>query len=447
MYFENKDILVLGAGASGIAASRLATAHHAHVTLFDDNFASFSDETLQELAESGISIATGGIASLRQFQFDMAVVSPGVPLDSPAAIFAKEHTSALISELAFGASFIQAPILAVTGTNGKTTTVEMLAHVLASSGRRTVAAGNIGLPLSQVALQGMELDAVVAEVSSFQLELSDDFRPFAAALLNVTPDHLNRHCTMEHYRDLKLGIFKHVENPERRIVRASLGHLLENCTTFSADANIPADFGPALLEGTSLPFQGQHNMENALAAIAMAATLGIPARDSLNALSTFRTGHHRLETVASGNGIEFIDDSKATNVDALIKALETLRARDASRPIALIAGGVDKGCSLEEAIPMLETSAIAHIAIIGSCAPRLAASWGHNAPCEICATMREAVDSSVQSLPAGGIVLLSPACASQDMFKDYAERGDFFAVEARHFCAPSNQKSTFKMNQ
>ena len=440
MYLQGKDILVLGAGASGVAATRLASAHHADVTLFDNRPEAISGTLADELKHDDVSIVTGEISALGERRFDLAVFSPGIPMNSQAALFAQTHSSAITGELAFGASFIQAPILAVTGTNGKTTTVEMLAHLLAACGKRTLAAGNIGLPLSQVALQKEELDCVVAEVSSFQLELADDFRPFAAALLNITPDHLNRHGSMENYQELKFSIFRNITEPARCIVNAKLVALAEECTTFSADENFSADFSAHLLDGAELPFQGQHNRENALAATALAATLGIRPADAIKALGTFHTGHHRLETVASSNGIEFIDDSKATNVDALLKALTTLRERD-RRPIALIAGGVDKGSSLEEAIPELTASRITHVALIGTCAPRLAERWGSLLSCGICASMQDAVSASIRSLPEGGVVLLSPACASQDMFRDYAERGELFAAAARDFCSMTHQSS------
>ena len=272
------------------------------------------------------------------------------------------------------------------------------------------------------------------------MELSEDFRPYAAALLNITPDHLNRHGSMENYQALKFSIFRHIDAPSRRIVNAQLPPLAGECTTFSADENLPADFNATLLDGAELPFQGRHNRENALAATAMAATLGIPPAEAVEALATFHTGHHRLETVASSNGIEFIDDSKATNVDALLKALDTLRERD-RRPIALIAGGIDKGCTLDEVIPELTASRITHVALIGTCAPRLAGRWGSLLPCGICASMQDAVSASIHSLPEGGVVLLSPACASQDMFRDYAERGELFAAAARDFCSMTHQSS------
>ena len=412
MYLQGLHIVVLGAGVSGLSAARLACLHGADVALYDSN-----PDALPK-KEEGIRCISGSLEG----DYDIAVFSPGVPLESELGRAARRLSAKCVGELTFGALFLKQPILAVTGTNGKTTTVEMLAHIINAVGIRTIPAGNIGLPLSQVALDARDLDYVVAEVSSFQLELADGFQPFTAALLNITPDHLVRHKTMEAYRELKLRIFQGIHNPERCIVNSSLAGLLQGCTTFSAvDDN--ADFGPRLLKGVEFPFHGAHNLENALAATALAGTIGVSKDVAFNALMSFRTGDHRLQCVARRNGIEYIDDSKATNVDALLKALETLRGR--GREIVLIAGGIDKECSLDEAIPVLKES-VRKVMLIGRCARRLSETWGRHVDCQCCASMRDAVENASCALQQGGIVLLSPACASQDMYKDYAQRGDDF---------------------
>ena len=447
---KGDNVLVLGAGVSGVAAARLAAAQGAKVTLMDTGHP--SEASLKLLVDDGVKCIIGEDALKWKGDCDLAIYSPGIPLGSPLDELAVATGARLMGELGFGASFLECPIIAVTGTNGKTTTVEMLEHCLKGAGYNAIAAGNIGLPISELVRQRRRPDIVVAEVSSFQLEHPDGFVPDAAVLLNITPDHLVRHGTMEAYTAIKMSLFS---NPSTKcVINASLlqikavANTLQKrpYTVFTSDSEADFDFG--ILDGwlvrrsengettrlvsiQELPFSGGHNMENALAALAVGAAAGVSPERLAQGLKSFHTGAHRLECVLEWNGISFVDDSKATNVDALIKALDVLGPQ--GREIALIAGGVDKKCSLEECIPKLK-ECVQSVYLIGECRNRLLKSWGSVVKAHECGTMQEAVFQAAESLSGKeGIVLLSPACASQDMFRDYAHRGDEFANAAKEY--------------
>lgn len=446
MDINGKKVLVLGGGESGLSAAFLAQAKGADVTLLDSSDSEVVQARLAPLRDNGVHLFLGKTAEQWRGEADLVVISPGIPLESPLHLAGVATGAPCWSELAFGASFLDVPMLAVTGTNGKTTTTEMLQHSLRAGGKRVVAGGNIGLPMSDLPLNGRKYDYIVTEVSSFQMEHPGEFSPRAAALLNVTPDHLNRHKTLEAYTKAKLNLFEHITEPKRIVVRAEL--LRENslvaeafsckeCLTFSVDSDVDADYvveddclvrrgadgGKRLLRCSQLPWRGRHNLENALATLAMEEAAGLDPADYALFLVTFQIGPHRLQTIAEIGGIRYVDDSKATDVDAMTRALETLG--EEGRPIALIAGGLDKGCSLEEAIPALRRYVTA-VFCIGACGERLVELWGKEIPATRCKGMEDAVRGAREAVRNGGIVLLSPGCASMDMFPNYAERGNFF---------------------
>ena len=447
-----QTVLVLGAGASGLAAARLAQTVGARVILLDSG----SGEALQREAEvlrsEGIDVRLGWLDPSWNAAGDLAVISPGITADGILGRLASSLSCPVQSELAFGAGYCPWPMLAVTGTNGKTTTVEMLTHALAAGGFCVAAGGNIGMPLSALALSRPALDWLVVEVSSFQLERPAGFAPRAAALLNITPDHLNRHGSMDAYVALKMSLLELLQPgqsavlnfdllSDERVKRALNGRA---CVTCSADAASGADFyacagqlwhrglNEPLLALSEVSWQGRHNVENALATLALAESAGIDCRRLVPGLRSFRTGAHRMSVVAEKGGVRFVDDSKATNVDALIQALDVFGGTPPA--IALIAGGVDKGCSLDEARPQLRRY-VKKVFLIGACKGRLAASWGTDVPCEQCADLPEAVHKAARCASPQGTVLLSPACASQDMFTDYAHRGRVFADAAATWSA------------
>ena len=449
----NQRIVVMGAGASGVAAARLALSLDGKVTLLDSSDQEAVCRRVAGLAESGVEVLLGRQADVWPGPGDLAVVSPGVAAGSVLGRKARAWGCPVVSELAFGGRYCPWPMLAVTGTNGKTTTVEMLTHCLRAAGLRVEAAGNIGLPLAEVAWRQPELDFLVVEVSSFQLENISDFAPLAAALLNVTPDHLSRHGDMATYLELKLALLRALAPGQTAVVRADL---MQNpvvaaavagrrVVTFTADADGFADFRAEagaiwrreptgsyqrVLAEHELSVRGRHNLENVMAVLALAEAAGMATGRLLPSLRSFRTGAHRLETIAVHGGIQFIDDSKATNVDALAQALRQV-GHSGGADIALIAGGVDKGCELDEVLPDLRRY-VRKVFLLGSCRDRLAASWGKVVPVEPCAGMAEAVAGAAACVAGGGTVLLSPACASQDMFTDYAHRGACFAEAVRN---------------
>ncbi|MDD4098508.1 MAG: UDP-N-acetylmuramoyl-L-alanine--D-glutamate ligase [Lentisphaeria bacterium] len=442
----------MGAGTSGVAASRLALSLGGRVTLLDSSRQATVCQRVDGLAAAGAEVRLGPEAEAWAGSADLVVLSPGIAAGSALGRLAAALDCPAVSELAFGGQFCPWPKLAVTGTNGKTTTVEMLTHCLRGAGLRVEAAGNIGLPLSEVAIRRPSLDFLVVEVSSFQLENIGGFRPMAAALLNVTPDHLSRHGDMATYLDLKLALLRALPPEGAAVVRADLLHQPAVATalqdrrvqTFAADELTQADWYQShgvvwrrrpsgdcqqILAADELLLRGRHNLENVMAVLALAEAAGVTVERLRPALRTFRTGAHRLETIAVQGGVTFIDDSKATNVDALVQALRQL-GHPSQADIALIAGGVDKGCDLSEALPDLRRY-VRKVFLLGSCRARLASSWGQAVPVEVCADMTQAVAGAAACVADGGAVLLSPACASQDMFADYAHRGECFAEAVR----------------
>ncbi|HOG52051.1 MAG TPA: UDP-N-acetylmuramoyl-L-alanine--D-glutamate ligase, partial [Lentisphaeria bacterium] len=359
----NQCIVVMGAGASGVAAARLALSLGGKVTLLDSSDQEAVCRRVAGLAESGIEVLLGRQADAWPGPADLVVVSPGVAADSVLGRKAGAWGRPVVSELAFGGRYCPWPMLAVTGTNGKTTTVEMLTHCLRHVGLRVEAAGNIGLPLAEVAWRQPELDFLVVEVSSFQLENICDFAPLAAALLNVTPDHLSRHGDMATYLDIKLALLRALAPGRTAVVRADLmSHPAvaaavagRRVVTFTSEAGVDADFRVVdsavwrreptgsyqqIVAESDLSVRGRHNLENVMAVLALAEAAGVTTGQALPSLRDFRTGAHRLQTIAVRGSVQFIDDSKATNVDALAQALRQVGHADQA-DIALIAGGVD----------------------------------------------------------------------------------------------------------
>ena len=448
---QGRGVLVMGAGRSGVAAARLAKAKGAVVTLLDgaspERFAGLAPQMAQE-----------GITFIPGFQeerwngapIDLVVLSPGIAPGASLEHVAISTGAPLRGELEFGAAFLNCPMLAVTGTNGKTTTVELLTTCLQGAGKRVLAAGNIGLPISQVALEQPELDYLVVEVSSFQLEHASTFHPLVGVVLNVTPDHLNRHGTMETYQALKLRLLNQIRPGGHAVYHAQLDSLLNlpsevtlNRLWLIGEEASPGARGldwlvnsdglaqlktdgkcQKLLSRASLQMVGNHNLANALAVVATLSSIGIPLQEYQAALGNFQSGAHRLQRVAERDGVVFFDDSKATDVDAMRQALKTL-GPTRGKKILLIAGGLDKGCALSEAKSELRMY-VKETYLIGDCRHRLAELWGTEVPCHVCDSLEEAVLNAASSAQAGDTVLLSPACASMDMFKDYEERGDRF---------------------
>lgn len=441
-----KNVIVVGAGGSGIAASRLAKREGASVVLVDCGRSESLERSTSSLVGEGIRVELGWIVPTEALACDLCVMSPGVSLSSPMGRYFSGLGCEVVSELEFGGRYCPFKKIGVTGTNGKTTVVEMLSHCLEQCGKRVLSGGNIGLPLSSIALSGETYDVLVVEVSSYQLETTVGFSTCGSGLLNITPDHLSRHGDMETYRDMKLRLLGQVEAGGTCVLRSDLLDDTSVCealggrrvVTFSGDEDADVDFGIrvgqlcrrgsggaylGLLPLESLPYSGVHNYENCLAVLALGESVGVSAEEMVGHLTSFRVGPHRMELVYEGEGVRFINDSKATNVDALV---QSLHCQPYGERVALIAGGVAKGCDLSLALPAMR-GVVSCAYLIGDCREQLKTSWSPEIECVLCDSFSFAVEGAYEHVRSGGgTVLLSPGCASQDMFVDYVERGRRF---------------------
>ncbi len=451
MVLSGNEVLVLGLGVSGFAAAELAAQQGAHVTVLDSGGSEALAERGEQLAQRGIDVLLEWNDPDWSRVADLAIISPGIPAESVLGQLCDRLTCPVVSELEYGYRHCSCPVLAVSGTNGKTTTVELLTHCLRHAGWSVMAGGNIGRPLSALARSSAGLDYLVVEVSSFQLERISDFAPLAAVLLNVTPDHLDRYSGFDAYFDTKLKVFANMRRACRTVLHAELGR--QDAVTaalpgdgtaplcFCAEDSLQADYfltDDGRLCGrtatgvqtfacqSELRIRGKHNTENALAALALAQAAGIAPERLAPHLGTFVPGPHRLELAAFRDGVRYINDSKATNPDAMARGILCSAAETPGR-ILLMAGGVDKGVDLGCAEPLL-AKRVAEVFLIGRCRERLAQQWGRVVSCKMFVSLAAAFDAAADSARPGDTVLFSPGCASFDMFSDYAERG-------REFCS------------
>ena len=435
--YRGKRAIVLGLGRSGDAAARLLAKCGAQVTVLESGAAAAFTAKASVLHENGITTVFGDVANTHDASADLAVISPGIDPATPLAqnIFARNiHTMA---EIELAHSLDKTPVVAITGTNGKTTTTEIVAAMLLSAGLRAVAGGNIGKPYSEIVLEDEEFDVLALEVSSFQLERIETFRPRVAAWLNLTPDHLDRYRDLAEYRAAKLHIFDYQTKDDHAVVNAgeTLPGLMAQRTTFNA-YQPGGDFS---LEGRTIQFRsqsildldttrlrGQHNAENAMAALGVARALDLSFASVLPALQEYRPAPHRCELVAQRGGIDFVNDSKATNLDALEKAL-----RAEERPVVLIAGGKDKGFAFGSLASLVATK-VRRAVLIGEMAGSIESDWHAFVPCEQAGySLERAFQLASQAARPGDVVLFSPGTSSFDMFKNYADRGDQFRVLAQ----------------
>jgi UDP-N-acetylmuramoylalanine--D-glutamate ligase len=443
MQVKDKDVLVLGLGRSGMAAASLLRRDGARVVVRDES----TDDQLQEramrLRQLGVRVELGNQFDLSA-HFDMAVVSPGIGRERPMVREVETQNTPLLSELELAYRFCLCPIVAVTGTNGKTTTTELITEMLTGCGRRATAAGNIGHAFSDAVEASAGLDAVVLEVSSFQLEKIEQFRANIAVLLNITPDHMDRYESMDEYAAAKSFIFMNQQAEDTAVVSAETLEKLRRMgiaikarpITFSAYGH-PADLRldwfdnetiwctlpecrGILLKMSETNLRGVHNAENVLAALATGLAMGLTVSHMREAICAYCPQPHRCEFVAEVNGVTYVNDSKATNVDAVEKALRSLPGRT-----VLIAGGRDKGLdftSLKEVVADKVRLAV----LIGEAQSKLWRAWSKAAPCARAFSMEEAVRVAASHARRGDTVLLSPACASFDMFENYEHRGEEF---------------------
>jgi UDP-N-acetylmuramoylalanine--D-glutamate ligase len=436
-------VTVVGLAKSGIAAVRLLREAGAIVTGSDVRPLGTLGREVMALCEAGVRMVTNGEAHRAFEGAALVVVSPGVPLDSPQLAPARAAGLPIIGEMELGWRATEAETIAITGTNGKTTTTALTGALLAEQPRPVLVAGNIGTPLAAHALSFPRDGLVVAEVSSFQLESIDTFQPRVAAVLNITPDHLDRHGSFEAYVEAKARIFRNqtwtdcavlnADDPavsllasrtRGRVVWFSRRRPLDHGVFVTEEGWVAAKLNghvEAICPLAEMQLRGQHNVENVLAATACALWLGLGAAAIRRGIGRFRAVEHRIEFVRDLRGVQFYNDSKGTNVASTIKALESFKER-----VVLIAGGKGKG---QDFAPLAEVARgrVGHAVVIGEDGPRVAAALtAARIPVSTAPTMQAAIDAARAQARPGDVVLLSPACASFDMFDNFEHRGDVF---------------------
>jgi UDP-N-acetylmuramoylalanine--D-glutamate ligase len=443
---NGKRVLVIGLGASGQSASRLLLKHGAKVVAVDSAEAEALRRQANQLVALGAEVRLG-VRALTNENYDLAVISPGVPPTSPLVKEAVQRGVPLIGELELGYRQSLCLNIAITGTNGKTTTTELVERVLKHCQRRTIAAGNIGLPLCDVVEQARDLDFLTLEVSSFQLETTQFFRPAVAVLLNITPDHLDRYPRMHDYVEAKARLFANqqafdwaiCQSEALALMRSHDAKVPSKVITFSANnrrADIYldrsliisrlSDWSGPLLNMDQCQLRGPHNAENLMAALAVGRVLRLPLEQVVEALKSYQPAPHRCELVAEINGVKFVNDSKATNLDAVHKALLTMPVETPNEPnVLLIAGGKDKGFDFHDIGPLL-AQRVKHAYLLGETREKLRAAWSLFTPCTLVNSLLEATLEAAQNAVVGDVVLLSPACSSFDLFQNYQHRGEVF---------------------
>ena len=432
MDLSTRHALVVGLGKSGVAAARLLRARGAHVTVADAKPAA-------ELPQLELLPGVAAIPLTADAQaFDLLVVSPGVPLSTPLVAQARERSAEVIGEVELAARFIDEPILGVTGTNGKSTTTALTGHLLVTSGLKTFIGGNLGNALSNRVLDGGALDATVCELSSYQLEGIESLRCAAATVLNVTPDHLDRYPSMDAYAAAKERIFENQRPGDVAVLnladaRVTAMRTGEGVRRAGFDPRGPDPRAEAFVSGKRTltvgrdtfelrapTLRGVHNAENALAALLLARHLGVAAEALQRGLDTYPGLPHRLEPVEVQDGVEYVNDSKATNVDSVEKSLSAFAGG-----VLLILGGRGKGAPYAPLAPLVRER-VKLILTIGEDAARITEELGDCAPVLQCETLAVAVADAREKAKPGDTVLLSPACASYDQFRNFEDRGEQF---------------------
>jgi UDP-N-acetylmuramoylalanine--D-glutamate ligase len=448
MDIKGKKVLVIGAAVTGVPVVKQLSQLGVEVVLNDFKRVEELKDVIEEIEELPIRLVAGGHPSKLAEDCDFVVISPGIPLDIPPVQSAKAMGKEVIGEIELAFRLTNTPILAITGTNGKTTTTSLLGEMMRAGGRKTFVAGNIGDAMILEVGKAKESDIFVLEVSSFQLESTVNFKPNISAILNITPDHLNRHKTIENYIDAKCRIFKNQDENDFTILNRDdpetsklAGIARSKVLLFSRKREVPqgaylendyivvrvGNNKEAIVHKDEIFIPGNHNLENALAAALMAYCAGVTPSVIADTLKSFKGVEHRIEYVEEIDGVVYYNDSKGTNVDASIKAVEAMK-----RPTLIIAGGYDKGSEYDDFIEAFG-DVVRHMVLIGKTADKLektAHKHGfmntHKAK-----DLREAVMKCHSLAEPGDCVLLSPACASWDMFSDYEERGRLFKEYVR----------------
>jgi UDP-N-acetylmuramoylalanine--D-glutamate ligase len=445
MELNNKRVLVVGLGKSGVASALFLRAHGARVTVSDTKSGDDLRDEIPALLDHGIAVETGGHGERTFREQDLIVVSPGVPVDAPLLQQARSLGGVVIGEIELAARFLAGPIVAITGSNGKTTTTTLTGEILAAGGLATLVGGNIGTPAISLAERAKADTITVLEVSSFQLETIQSFRPKVAVVLNITPDHLDRHKTFETYTDAKARIFENQQGDDFAVLNEDDATCVKlaartRAQVFWFSRQKEVKQGAWVREGkilfrdgatqreimqvSEIPLKGAHNLENVLAAICAGALMRCTPEKIRQAVIDFKAVEHRLEFVATIRGVDYYNDSKATNVDATIKAIESFPAN-----IHLILGGKDKGSDYSVLNDLLRQR-VKRVYTIGAAAGKIESqiiSARDGGPEVVHAeTLENALKKANGVAEGGDVVLLAPACASFDQFKNYEERGQVF---------------------
>ena len=446
MDLTDKKVVVVGTGVSGMGAVKLLSESSADITLYDGNDKADRDEILKKIPDDcDLRLIIGEMPDEVVKETDLLVISPGVPIDSDIVkLFEKENVP-VWGEIELAYNFEKGTVFAITGTNGKTTTTTLVGEIMKKYNNQTCVVGNIGNSYTSEVLKTTKDSYTVAEISSFQLETIREFAPKGSAILNITPDHLNRHYTMENYAAVKESITKNqwkarkddycVLNYDDKVLR-EFGKTIKNPVYFSRkekpskgaylDGRIIRYFDGKddyeVMSVDDMHLFGNHNYENVMAAIAMTIEAGVPLNIIINVIKDFMGVEHRIEYVRDKNGVRYYNDSKGTNPDSSIKALEAM-----SRPTILIAGGYDKHSEFDEFIEAFDNK-VKLMVLLGQTADKIEETAVRHGFTNIIKTdsLEKAVKICAENAVSGDVVLLSPACASWGMFKNYEERGKLF---------------------
>ncbi|MBO5551200.1 MAG: UDP-N-acetylmuramoyl-L-alanine--D-glutamate ligase [Lachnospiraceae bacterium] len=447
---KRKNVLVIGSGISGINAAALLERSGVRVSLFDANDKLVIDDIKRKfIEETSVDIYVGELPPAVTDTLDEAVLSPGVPIDNPIVTELRNKGVRISGEIELAYEYAKGDVLAITGTNGKTTTTTLVGEICSNytkvRGGDTFVVGNIGNPYTAVALDTKEDSIVVAEISSFQLETTDTFRPKVSAILNITPDHLNRHYTMENYVGVKERIalrqtgedviVLNYDDPytrdfgrrtECRVIYFTRGDYEEvkacGCDALHMNGDMIMYNDINVIDVNDMLLIGTHNYENVMAAIGMTYAYGIPMDIIRDTIRTFKAVEHRIEYVRTVRGVDYYNDSKGTNPDAAIKGIKAMKKKT-----VLIGGGFDKKSSYDEWIEAFDGK-VKYLVLLGQTAEKIAECAGRHGFNDIVmvSSMEEAVNKACELAEPGEAVLLSPACASWGMFTNYEERGRIF---------------------
>ena len=453
MNVNGKRVLVVGLGKSGVASALFLKARGARVTVSDTKTEDELRGEIPALLDQGIAVETGGHGERTFRGQDLIVVSPGVPVDAPPLVQARALGEIVIGEIELAAQFLPGPIVAITGSNGKTTTTALAGEVIAAGGYPAVVGGNIGTPAISLVERAKPDTITVLEVSSFQLETIQTFCPKVAVVLNVTPDHLDRHRTFTAYTDAKARIFENQTGEDFAVLNADdptcaelAGRARAQVFWFSRKKEVKQGAHVAsgrvlfrdaggqreIMLVSEIPLKGSHNVENALAAVCVGILMRCAPDKIGQAIRSFKAVEHRLEYVATVRGVEYFNDSKATNVDATIKALESFPAN-----IHIILGGKDKGSDYTVLNNLLRQR-VKRVYTIGVAADKIESHIKGAAEIVHAETLDNAIKRAAAVAQPGDIVLLAPACASFDQFQNYEHRGRVFKEVVRSLAEQAN---------